>query len=133
MSIFGIGVDIVEVKRIARLLKGNKSSLERIYSAQETAYCKTKKNTYEHFAVRFAAKEAVLKALGTGFSNGICWTDILIENNSSGAPVVVLKGKASSIAKKTGIQDILISLSHTRDYAVAYAVAIKSISYKRKK
>ncbi len=133
MSIFGIGVDIVEVKRVTSLLKGNKSFLERIYSAQETAYCKTKKNDGEHFAVRFAAKEAVLKALGTGLNNGICWTDILIENDSSGAPRVALKGKASSIARKSGIQDILISLSHTRDYAVAYAVAVKSISYKRKK
>jgi holo-[acyl-carrier protein] synthase len=105
-----IGVDLVEVARIARLIK-NKNFLERVFTARETAYCLPKKNKAQHFAVRFATKEAVWKALGTGT---VALKDIGVTNRVDGRPRVTIKGRARA--------DIDISLSHTDAYAVAVAI-----------
>ncbi len=105
-----IGIDIVEVGRIAKLIK-NKAFLKRVFTAQEMAYCSAKKNKAQHFAVRFAAKEAVYKALGQA---ALALTDIGVKNQPSGKPEVYIKGK-----RKSGIA---ISLTHTDSYAAAVAV-----------
>ena len=105
-----LGIDIVEVRRIKRLIK-SKRFLEKIFTKEEIKYCKPKKNASQHFAVRFAAKEAVWKALGKG---GITHRDIGIKNLPSGKPLVTLNGKISS--------KILISLTHTDEYAAAVSV-----------
>lgn len=105
-----IGIDIVEVKRIARLVK-DKNFLARVFSPKEIEYCRNKKNFAQHFAVRFATKEAVWKALGL---DSIPLRDISVSNKASGKPEAIVKGKKR--------KDIDISLSHTDEYAVAVAI-----------
>ncbi len=106
-----VGIDIVEVKRIGRLIK-NKRFLERVFTPQERAYCMKKKNRAQHFAVRFATKEAVWKALGL---DTLALQHIGVKNRPDGKPEVTIRGKRA--------QGIDISLSHTDEYAVAVAIA----------
>ena len=108
-----IGVDIIDVRRIAKLIK-NRRFLERVYTAREISYCTAKKNRAQHFAVRFATKEAVWKALG---KKGITHRDIGVRNLPDGRPEVLIKGKPK--------KNISVSLSHTDDYAVAVAIVSK--------
>jgi len=105
-----IGIDIVEVKRIAKLIR-NKAFLKRVFTEQEIAYCSVRVNSAEHYAVRFAAKEAVWKALGM---RGISLKHISVKNLPNGKPEALIKGKKR--------KDISISLSHTQNYAAAVAV-----------
>ncbi|MCK9582385.1 MAG: holo-ACP synthase [Endomicrobiales bacterium] len=109
-----IGIDIVEVKRIERLIK-DKAFLARVYTLQEIAYCSSKKIKAQHFAVRFATKEAVWKAI---CKNGIALKDIEVKNLSNGKPVVLIKN--------TPAKNISISLTHTKNYAAAVAVVKKT-------
>jgi holo-[acyl-carrier protein] synthase len=108
------GIDIIEVRRIAEIAKRNSHFLKRVFTEQEIAYCSKKKFKWEHFAVRFAAKEAVWKALG---HKGIRLQNIGVRNASDGRPEAVIQGKHKQIAKY-----IVISLSHTKEYAAAMAV-----------
>jgi holo-[acyl-carrier protein] synthase len=108
------GVDIIEVKRIADVIRRNKSFLSRVFTRQEISYCTAKKMKWQHFAVRFAAKEAVWKSLG---NSGIALKDIGIKNNPDGKPVVVIQGKHRGLARR-----VCVSLSHTEHYAVAMAI-----------
>ncbi len=125
MVIVGIGTDITECPRIGKMIEQHgELFLRRVYTDREIAYCQARKRALEHFAGRWAAKEAILKAIGTGWAKGICWTDMEIRNEAGGAPRVLVRGTAGEIAAGRGISEILISISHTRAYATAYALAL---------
>lgn len=122
--VLGMGVDIVECERIARMIeKHGDLFLKRVYTPREIEYCSPRKAAVQHYAGRWAAKEAILKALGTGWSKGIQWTDLEIANLPGGKPEVVLHGQASIHADAIGIRDVLISISHTSQQAIASAIA----------
>ena len=124
MAIVGIGTDIVECVRIGQMIeKHGELFLTRVFTPREIRYCQERKQSTEHFAGRWAAKEAILKCLGTGWAKGMCWTDLEIRNEPSGAPKVYLGGPAKERATQMRIADILITISHCRAYAVAYALA----------
>ena len=132
MEILGIGSDIVECVRIGRMIEQHgELFLRRVYTSREMRYCQARRHSTEHFAGRWAAKEAVLKALGTGWRRGIGWRDVEIRNDPSGQPHVAVRGYAKEIAKRLELQDVLITISHCRTYAVAYAVAMRAESKER--
>lgn len=120
----GLGVDIVEVERMKKALERREQLCLRLFTSNERKYCSAKVRPYRHYALRFAAKEAVLKALGTGL-RGVRWTDIEINNDVLGKPQVSLTGKAAKKAHDLGVDEILISLSFSRENAVASAVALQ--------
>lgn len=124
----GLGVDIVEIDRMAALLARSPHFAERVFSERERAYCDAKSNPAAHYAARFAAKEAVVKALGTGFSQGIGVRDIEVRLYATGKPVAELSGRAAEVAAEQGVRDISISLTYTRTEAVACALAITEAS-----
>jgi holo-[acyl-carrier protein] synthase len=123
-SITGLGVDIVEIDRMRLALERHPRMKERIFSAEERAYCDARNRPYIHYATRFAAKEAVLKALGMGFSGGIRFTDVEVLRDERGRPVPRLTGRAAEIAAEAGVVEMHLSLSFTHTTAVASAVAI---------
>lgn len=124
-TIYGIGTDITECVRIAQMIdKHGELFLTRVYTQQEIAYCSARKAATQHYAGRWAAKEAALKAIGTGWSRGIHWTDIEVVNAVGGKPSIVIAGQAREICQERGIGELLISISHCRNYAVAFATAI---------
>lgn len=126
MNIVGIGTDIVECVRIGRMIEQHgEVFLGRVFTEHEIRYCQERKRAIEHFAGRWAAKEAILKCLGTGWQKGMCWTDIEVRNNPDGAPLVYLSGAAKDRTQTLGITDILVTLSHCRAYATAYAMAVQ--------
>lgn len=127
----GLGVDIVEIERMEKILERTPSFATRVFSAEERAYCEAHHRPAVHFATHFAAKEAVLKALGTGFSSGIGFTDVEVAHDENGKPLAVLHGRAQEIAEGLGIIEIPLSLSRTRDTAVANAIAITQVSRPR--
>ena len=118
-DLFSVGTDIVEVSRVARLIRDAKF-VRRIFTPQEAAYCRSKKNRAQHFAVRFAAKEAVWKALSVTGLKGIGHREIKIHRTPSGQPFVSLSPRLKDFEK-----GISLSLSHTREYAVAVALFCK--------
>jgi holo-[acyl-carrier protein] synthase len=125
MVIVGIGTDIVECLRIGRLIEQHgELFLGKVFTAREIRYCQERKRAIEHFAGRWAAKEAILKSLGTGWAKGISWTDVEVRNDFSGQPRVMLCGGAKDITQSLRVADIMISISHCRAYATAYALAI---------
>ena len=124
----GLGVDIVDIARMEVILKRTPSFARRVFSEEERAYCEVRAVPAAHFAARFAAKEAVLKALGTGFSQGIGPRDVEVRRNAAGRPYVVLAGRAKEVALEQGITDLPLSLSHTRTEAVACALALDGAS-----
>ena len=125
MTILGIGTDIIECPRIGMMIEQHgELFLRRVYTDREILYCQARKHAMEHFAGRWAAKEAILKALGTGWARGIAWTDVEVRNDPGGAPKVHVGGAAKDITREKGIADILISISHCRTYATAYALAV---------
>ena len=131
MKIFGIGTDIVNIKRIEHLLKKNGFSFKnRIFSKKEISYCEKKKNSSSFYAKRFAAKEAFTKALGTGIRKGVNLKNIEITNNVYGKPLILLKGNLSSYLKKqikSSKYDIHLSLSDDKPWAQATVI----ISYNK--
>src|SRR5947209_13559993 len=113
MDIVGIGTDIVECHRIGRMIEQHgELFLSRVYTPREIRYCQARKHSTEHFAGRWAAKEAVLKCLGTGWRRGLCWTDLEVRNDPSGQPRLLLCGAAKEQALGLGISDLLITISH---------------------
>ncbi len=120
----GLGVDIVEIERMRRILERTPSFARKVFSEAERAYCDGKAQPEVHYATRFAAKEAVVKALGTGFSEGIGVRDIEVRRTSKGRPYVVLTGRAREVAREQGVREMPISLSFTHSEAVACAMAI---------
>jgi holo-[acyl-carrier protein] synthase len=125
MTILGIGTDIVECLRIAQIIERHgELFINRVYTDYEIRYCRSRKAATQHFAGRWAAKEAVLKAMGTGWRRGIRWRDVEVRNTASGRPVIALRGGARTVVEESGIRDMLISISHCRSHATAYAVAV---------
>jgi holo-[acyl-carrier protein] synthase len=126
MEIVGIGTDIVECLRIGRMIEEHgEYFLNRVFTEREIRYCRARKHATEHFAGRWAAKEAILKCLGSGWRRGVCWTDMEIRNDLSGRPLVLMCGGAKDQAQNLKISDILISISHCRAYATAHAIAVR--------
>ncbi len=125
MISIGIGIDIAEVDRIEKLAEKHEQFLTRVYTEREIGYCNKKRNKYQHFAARFAAKESVLKALGEGWSQEIKWTDIEVVNESSGRPRINTYGTVKRLVEQKGVKEILISLTHTSRYAIASAQLVK--------
>jgi holo-[acyl-carrier protein] synthase len=124
-DIVGIGTDIVECVRIRKMIdRHGELFLSRVFTDREVRYCQRSKTATEHFAGRWAAKEAVLKCLGTGWSKGLCWTDIEVCNEPNGRPRIQLHAATRDFADKLGVGTILISISHCRAYATAYALAM---------
>lgn len=125
MRIFGIGIDVVEVERISTAIERHgEPFLAKIFTASERAYCESRKNPAMHYAARFAAKEAVAKALGTGIGGNAGLHDLEVIHDDAGAPKLRLSGAAETFAKQHGITGIQISLTHARDYAAANAIAL---------
>jgi holo-[acyl-carrier protein] synthase len=125
MNVIGIGTDIVECLRIAQMIERHGDLfITRVYTDHEIEYCQTRKQSTQHFAGRWAAKEAVLKALGTGWRRGISWRDVEIRNDTSGKPTVALRGGARDVVEELHISQMLISISHCRSHATAYALAV---------
>lgn len=120
------GVDIIEIDRIKRAVENDKERfLKKIFTPKEIDYCEGRAAAkYQHYAARFAAKEAVSKALGVGFAKGIWWTDIEVVNDPNGRPTVILYGDAKKIAQGLGIGSLVLSLSHCHKYAVANAACL---------
>ena len=125
MRVFGIGIDVVEVDRIASAIERHGGPfLTKIFTPAERDYCESRTNPAMHYAARFAAKEAVSKALGTGIGGNAGLHDLEVVHDAAGAPKLRLSGAAEAFAKQHGITDIQISLSHARDYAAANAIAL---------
>jgi holo-[acyl-carrier protein] synthase len=125
MTILGIGTDIVECLRIAQMIERHgELFITRVYTPLEIEYCQSRKQATQHFAGRWAAKEAVLKALGTGWRRGISWRDVEVRNARSGSPSITLYGGARDYMEENGIVQVLISISHCRSHATAYSLAL---------
>ncbi len=121
--IVGLGVDIAEVGRIgAAIERHGETFLRRVYTVAEKEYCERFKNKYERYAGRFAAKEAAMKALGTGWSRGVRWVDVEVVREKGGRPTVKLHGEAGKIADTLGVKNISLSITHTADRALAQVI-----------
>lgn len=125
MNIFNIGTDLIEVKRIERIIEKYPSFLKKIYTDSEINYCRQKgKVLYECFASRFAAKEAVAKSLGKGIGRNVFFKEIEIRNNMDGKPFITFSGKTLSYANSLNIKEVKLTISSTRVYCIAFAVSI---------
>jgi len=125
MEILGIGTDIVECLRVGRMIEMHgETFLRRVYTVPEIRHCQARKHAIEHFAARWAGKEAVMKAIGGGWSKGVGWTDIEIRVEAGGAARVYVRGGAKDAALRRGIHDVHASIAHCRTYATAYALAV---------
>ncbi|MFM7974083.1 MAG: holo-ACP synthase [Pirellula sp.] len=125
-TVVGIGTDIIECERIAAMeQKHGEEFLHRVFTQREIAYCGDRKMSELHYAGRWAAKEAILKVLGTGWANGIQWTDVEVINLASGAPSVILSNRALEIANELGIRQVQVSISHCKAYATAFAIGLR--------
>lgn len=125
MNILGIGTDIIECLRIAQMIeKHGELFLNRVYTPHEIEYCSARRAATQHYTGRFAAKEAVLKALGTGWTRGIHWQDIEVRNELGGKPNIALGGGARDLCRQVGISEVMITISHCRNYATAFAIAV---------
>jgi holo-[acyl-carrier protein] synthase len=125
MEIAGIGTDIIECLRVGRMIEQHgEIFLTRVYTMNEIRYCQSRKRATENFAALWAAKEAVLKALGTSWKRGLNWTDIEIRNDR-GKPAVGLSGTVKDIAQTKRVVNFLVSLAHSRAYATAFVIAVR--------
>ena len=120
--IFGIGTDMIEIERVAEKIGKNAGFRELVFSKREIDYCEAKTNKYEHYAARFAAKEAFFKALGTGWKNGTTFNEIEITNDETGKPVINLLGETGTSIEAMNIGKIAVSLSHLKTIASAFVV-----------
>lgn len=125
MQLFGIGIDVVEVDRIeSSMSEFGDRFVEKVFTAGERKYCDSQRKSWLHYAARFAAKEAISKAFGTGIGKDLGWLDMEIMRKESGEPQLVLSGAGKAFAEKNGIVEVKISLTHARHYAAANAVAM---------
>jgi len=120
--IYGTGIDIIEVERIAKVMQRDLGFREKIYTEGEIAYCESKKNKYQHYAARFSAKEALMKAIGTGWRFGIRFADIDIYHDEMGQPHIRLSGKAKELAERERFSKIHVSLSHVKELTTAVVI-----------
>jgi holo-[acyl-carrier protein] synthase len=124
-NVIGIGTDITECLRIARMIERHgELFINRVYTAEEIQYCRNRAQATQHFTGRWAAKEAILKALGTGWRRGISWRDIEVRNEAGGKPVVRVRGGVKEVVEQLGVSELLITISHCRTHATALAIAI---------
>lgn len=123
--IFGIGIDIIEVDRVGRQVSDSKGFREQIFTEREINYCESKKGKAQNYAVRFAAKEAFFKAIGTGWRGGMAWNEIEVVNNRLGKPEIIVHGKIKKFIEKKKITGIHVSLSHINNYANAFVIIEK--------
>ena len=124
MAEAGIGVDIVEISRMKKILVKTPAFARRVFTDEERAYCDSTSRPAAHYASRFASREAVLKALGTGFSQGIGLKDVSVSRDKLGKPKAVLEGKALEVARSLHVLEVALSITLTGDLAVANAIAI---------
>ena len=121
--IVGFGLDIAEIDRIEAAIKRHGVPfLERLYTTREVAYCEKHKNKFERYAGRFAAKEAAMKALGTGWRRGVHWRDIEVTNEPGGKPTLNLEGAAKEFADRLGVRRISVSITHSGNLALAQVI-----------
>lgn len=120
--IAGTGIDMIEVERIAEKIGKEKGFRELVFTAKEIAYCEAKTNKYEHYAARFAAKEAFFKAIGSGWTNGTAFNEIEISNDKNGKPSLVLLGATAALFKNRQLGAISVSLSHLKTIASAVVI-----------
>lgn len=126
MEILGVGTEIIECLRVGRMIEQyDELFLRRVYTEREIRYCQSRRRATEHFAARWAAKEAILKSLGLPWRRGLAWTDMEIRNDAADKVQVMLCGAAKDIAQAQRVSDVLLSLSHCRAYATAYALAVR--------
>ena len=123
--ISGTGIDIIEVLRIQKVMERDLGFREKIFTEGEIAYCEKMKNKYQNYAARFSAKEAFLKAIGTGWRFGIRFADIDVYHDDFGKPLIRLTGKAEELALRDGISKIHVSLSHLKEMATAVVILEK--------
>jgi holo-[acyl-carrier protein] synthase len=127
MKIIAHGIDLVDFARIEQMLqKHEQRFLERVFTARELADADHVKNRIEKLAGRFASKEAVMKLIGTGWRDGIAWTDIEVTNNTLGQPQVTISGRVRQLAEEKHIEQITLSITHTSNFAIASAVALQT-------
>ena len=125
MEIVAHGIDLVDCPRIEEMIKRHgERFVNRVFTANEQAYAEKNKNSIEKLAGRFAAKEAILKLIGTGWRGKIAWTDIEVINNPMGQPEITLSGEVEKLADKLRIKHISVSITHTANFAIASAVAL---------
>ncbi len=122
MAIKGVGIDLVEIERIATSLQKDNGFRELVFAPEEISYCESKTQKYEHYAARFAAKEAFLKALGTGWVSGTAFNEIIVQNTSTGKPQLVFTGTTAQTIAALAYNHISLSLTHTRTTAGAVVV-----------
>jgi len=126
MKIIAHGIDLVDFGRIEGMLeKHPQRFLDRVFTPTEQRDAEQTKNRIEKLAGRFAAKEAVMKLIGTGWRDGVAWTDIEVVNNPLGQPIVNISGKVKEFADEKGIEQITLSITHTANFAIASAVALQ--------
>ena len=119
---FGVGIDMIEVERVASSINKESGFREMVFSVAEIAYCESKKNKFEHYAARFAAKESFFKALGTGWVENTLFNEVGVINNADGKPEIQLSGLTQSTINAMGITKILVSLSHIKEVASAVVI-----------
>jgi holo-[acyl-carrier protein] synthase len=125
MGIVAHGIDLVDCPRLEQMItRHGERFIKRVFTDTEQAYAKANRNEIEKLAGRFAAKEAILKLIGTGWRGKIAWTDIEIVNNAAGQPEVTIHGEVKKIADELGIEHISVSITHTANFAIASAVAL---------
>ncbi|MGO9640978.1 MAG: holo-ACP synthase [Candidatus Acidiferrales bacterium] len=121
--IVGLGVDIAEVSRIRKAIERHgRTFLRRIFTEREIAYCESHRNKFERYAARFAAKEAAMKALGTGWRGGVRWVDIEVVRLPGGKPSLELRGETRAIAERLGVKNISLSITHSGDTALSQVI-----------
>ena len=120
--IIGIGVDIVQIERVRKLVENYSEFMHQVFTAREIEFCQAKADSASSYAARFAAKEAMLKALSTRWNEKVNWLDIEVINEEQGNPILKIKGRTLRLMKKMGVYQTHLSLSHERDYALAFVV-----------
>jgi holo-[acyl-carrier protein] synthase len=126
MEIVGIGTAIVECLRIGRMIEQHgELFLSRVFTDREVRHCQARQRATEHFAARWAAKEAILKSLGAAGQRGLCWTDLEVRSDPAGRPRVLLCGAVKEMALDQRVSDVLLSIAHCRAYATAHALAVR--------
>ena len=118
----GIGVDMLAIGRMEKMIDGDNSFIDKVFTGKETEYCANKAKKAQHYSARFTAKEAFFKALGSGWRYGMRWKDVWVENDHLGKPEIRLSGKARLYFDKMKFKRIHLSVSHTDEYAVAFVL-----------
>src|SRR5713226_4619296 len=128
MNVKGIGVELALISRLREVVqRWDERFLRRVFTDEEIAYCRRRRDPIPHLAARFAAKEATLKALGTGLSMGVNWRELEVRRERGQAPTMVLTGRSEAIARAKGASRVLLSLTHDGDYAMAQAMLVRDL------